>query len=196
MAAAQRGIQLAHSSELPTVGLSAGYYNQRNSTGTTRIDDLRAFASISIPLFDGGLARSRVREARATVSSAQTSRRQAIDQVTLDMQQAYLNLIQTRDEVAVANQGLTQARQGFALARVRYMAGVSARAGISPLLEVSDAQAALTLAESYQVNALYDYNNARAQLDRAIGRYAYVPNGPGYFAPLPETKIVNPKDIR
>lgn len=196
IAAAQRGIQLARSSELPTVGLSAGYYNLRNSTGTTRIDDMRAFASISIPLFDGGLARSRTREARATVASAQTSRRQALDQVTLDIQQAYLNLIQTRDEVAVAIQGLTQARQGFALARVRYTAGVSARAGISPLLEVSDAQAALTLAESNQVNALYDYNNARAQLDRAVGRFAYVPNGPGYITPLPETKIVNLKDIR
>lgn len=180
IAAAGRGIVLARRSELPSLGLSAGYFNQRNSTGTTRIDDPRAFVGISIPLFDGGLAQARVREARADIAAAQTGRRQAVDQITLDVQQAYLNLVQARDQVAVANQGLAQARQGFELARVRYKAGVSARAGISPLLEVSDAQAALTLAESNQVHALYDYNNARAQLDRAIGRFAFVLNGPGF----------------
>ena len=170
IAAARRGIQYARRSLLPGLSLSLGYYNVRNSTGTARIDEPEAGVGISLPLFDGGLARAREQQARADIATATTNKRQAIDQVTLDVQQAYLNLVQARDQVAVANQALAQARTGFQLARVRYNAGV-ARAGISPQLEVSDAQAALTQAESNQVNAIYDYNQSRAQLDRAIGRF-------------------------
>ncbi|HLJ55716.1 MAG TPA: TolC family protein, partial [Chthonomonadaceae bacterium] len=96
---------------------------------------------------------------------------------------------QARDQVAVANQALAQAREAFDLARTRYNAGVATRAGLSPLLEVSDAQAALTLAETNQVNALYDYNQSRGQLDRAIGRYSFVPNGPG-FVSVPSAKTL------
>ena len=100
-----------------------------------------------------------------------------------------MNLIEARDQVAVANQGLNQARDAYQLARTRYAAGVSTHAGISPLLELSDAQASLTLAESNQVNAVYDYNTARAQLDRSIGRFAFVMNGPGYST-VPPLKVV------
>lgn len=188
IAAAKKGILYARRSMLPTLGLSLGYYDVRNSTGNRRINEPEASIAVTLPLYDGGLARARVQEARADVATAITNKRQAIDLVTLDVQQAYLNLVQARDQVAVANQALSQAREAFQLARVRYNAGV-ARAGISPLLEVSDAQAALTLAENNQVNALYDYNQSRAQLDRAVGRFAYVPNGPGYSR-IPSAKIL------
>jgi outer membrane protein TolC len=178
--AAQKGILYARRSLLPSLGLNFGYYYVRNSTGTRRINEPEAALTLSLPLYDGGLERARAQQARANVATAITNKRQAIDAVTLDVQQSYLNLVQARDQVAVANTALGQARTAFQLARVRYNAGVASRAGISPLLEVSDAQAALTLAEQNQVNALYDYNNARAQLDRSIGRFAYIMNGPGY----------------
>lgn len=188
IAAAGRGIQYARRSRLPGLSLSLGYYNLRNSTGTRRIDEPEAGVGISLPLFDGGLARAREQQARADIATATTNRRQAIDQVTLDVQQAYLNLVQARDQVAVANVALAQARTGFRLSRVRYNVGV-ARAGISPQLEVSDAQAALTQAESNQVNAIYDYNQSRSQLDRAIGRFAFVPDGTGYTQ-IPAARIL------
>ena len=171
IAAAKKGIVIAEKSILPSLSIGAGYFDLRSVTGT-RYDEPQAFVGLTVPLFDSGLARSRVQEARASVSEAVTQKRLEIDTVTLDVQQAYLALVQARDQVAVANQALTEARGAFDIARIRYNVGVSSRAGISPLLEVSDAQAALTLADQNQVNALYDYNRARAQLDRAIGRFA------------------------
>ena len=42
-----------------------------------------------------------------------------------------------------------------------------------PLVEVTDAQAALTRAQTELVNARYDRLNAQAALDRAVGRYGY-----------------------
>jgi outer membrane protein len=63
------------------------------------------------------------------------------------------------------------------------LAGVSGTTGVSPQLEISNAQTSLAQAESNVVNAIYDYNTARAQLDRATGRYSFVENGPGYKSP-------------
>ena len=173
IAAARKGILIAQRSILPSLSVGVGYFDMRSVTGT-RYNEPQAFVGLSLPVFDSGLARSRVREARATVSEAVTQEREQVDTVTLDVQHAYLAVVQAQSEVAVANQALSEARGAFEIARVRYNVGVSSRAGISPQLEVSDAQAALTLAEQNQVNALYDYNGARAQLDRAIGRFAYL----------------------
>jgi outer membrane protein TolC len=188
IAAAKQGVLIARRSELPSLQLGVGYFDFRNQTGTL-INEPQAFVGFSVPIFDGQLAKARGEEARASVSEAVTTRRQQVDNVSLDVQHAYLAVIQARDQVAVANQGVVQAKAAFDLARVRYNAGVASHSGLSPLLEVSDAQAALTLAEQNQVNALYDYNDARALLDRSVGRFAFTPTGPGFHA-IPDEKLV------
>jgi len=184
IAANRKGIALARRSQLPSLGVNvSGLYTPNASGFAPRTTTAQAVVTLSLPIFDGGVARARVKEARADVASAETDRRQVVDLVALEVRTAYLMLVQSRDRVAVANQALAQAREAFRLARVRYNAGISAQAGISPLLEVSDAQAALTQAENNRVNALYDYNNSRARLDKAAGRNSFTRNGPGYATP-------------
>ena len=184
IAAARKGIALARRSQLPTLGVTVGGLYTPNAAGfAPRTTTAQAVVSLSLPLFDGGVSRARVQEARADVATAETNRRQTVDLVALEVRSAYLQLVQARDRVAVANQALALAQEAFRLARVRYNAGVAAQSGLSPLLEVSDAQAALTQAENNRVNALYDYNNSRARHDKAAGRYSFVNNGPGYNAP-------------
>lgn len=184
LAAAKRGILLARRSELPTLGLNWSFSYTPDSAGLTpQVLQWQATAQISLPLWDGGATKARKEQARADVAGAEISKRETQDRIVLEVRQAYLNLAQARDRVMVSRQVLAQAREAFRLARVRYNAGVSAQAGLSPLLEVSDAQAALTQAESNEVNALYDYNSSRARLERAVGRYAYAPSGQGFSAP-------------
>jgi outer membrane protein TolC len=178
--AAQHGIEFARRSDLPSLSLSLSYVYTPNAAGFTRRSEGVATLGVTLPLYDGGLARERVREARTDVATAQINRRQAVDQVQVDVQQAYIALVQARDRVAVTNVELSEAREAFRLARVRYNAGVSQQPGVSPQLELSNSQTTLTQAQTNQVNALYDYNNARAQLDRAVGRYSYTGTGPGY----------------
>ena len=150
-------------------------------------------ASLSVPIWDGGVAAARAEQAHASVATAETNRRLAVDQVTLEVRQAYLNLLQARDRVAVANSALATAQESYRLARVRYNAGVTSQAGVSPLLELSDAQNALTQAENNVVSALYDYNSGRAQLDKAAGRYSYAANAPGYAAPPTPQQVGAPR---
>ena len=186
IAAARRGILLARRSLLPSLALGLGVSYTPDAAGFSPQTSIgTATVSVAFPLFDGGISGARVTQARANVATQEINRRASVDQVTLDVRQAYLNLTQFRNSVAVANAALTQAREAYRLARVRYAAGVAGQVGVSPQVEVSNAQTALTQAESNQVNALYDYNNSRATLDRAIGRYSYVPAGPGYAAPPP-----------
>ena len=184
IAAARKGIQLARRSVSPTLGITGGYNYTPDAGGfAPKTTSGQAILSLNFPIFEGGLARAREKEARADVATAETNRRQSVDLVVLEVRQTYLNLMQARDRVAVANRALAQAREAYRLAKVRFDAGVSQAQGVSPLLELSDAQNALTQAENNQVNALYDYNNNRSRLDKAIGRYAFVAMGPGYPAP-------------
>ncbi len=182
--ATRKGILLARRSELPSFALSWNMSYTPDAAGfAPQLVSWQAVAQVTLPLFDGGAGRARREQAKADVAGAEVSKRAAMDMVTLEMRQAYLALVLARDSALVTKQTVTLALEGYRLARVRYNEGVSAQAGISPLLELSDAQAALTLAESNQVNALYDYNNARARLDRAIGRYSYTAKGGGYASP-------------
>lgn len=183
IAAALRGVQYARRSQLPSLNLSLSDTYTPNAAGFTRRNVGAVTLGVTVPIFDGGLAKERVREARGIQATAEVNRRQSTDQVQTDVQQAYITLVQARSRVAVANVGLAQAREAFRLARVRYNAGVSQQTGVSPQLELSNAQTTLAQAQSNQINALYDFNAARAQVDRAAGRFSFTAAAPGYPAP-------------
>lgn len=179
VSAAERGVAFARRSRLPQLSVSAGYNVQPNFAGFTPANQGSIGLNFSVPIYDGGVARARDRQARAVVAQAEVDRRTSIDNVTLEVQRAYVDQLQASERVKVANLGVEQAREAFRLSRLRSQAGVSAVQGQSPQIELSNAQVALTQAETNRVNALYDYNVARSALDRAVGRYSYGEGG-GY----------------
>jgi len=187
--AADKGLLYAQRSDLPSMSFSLQYINTPHAAGFTLANQEVATLGINIPIYDGGLEQESLRAAKASVAQAEVNRRQTHDQVQLDVQQAYISLVQARNRVAVSNAEVAQAMESYRLARVRYNAGMSVQVTASPELELINAQTSLVQARTDQVNALYDYNNARSQLDRAIGRYSYMGVGPGYSAP-PSEKVV------
>jgi outer membrane protein TolC len=157
----------ARRSELPSAGVGWGYYYAPEAPGLHPYTHTWILqAQLNVPIFDGGLARARIQEAKGDIANATTLVRTATDRVTLEVEQAFLNVQEASARVQVANQTLDEAKEAYAIAQRRY------NAAVSPLIELSDAQTALTQAESNAVNALYDYNTAEAELDRALGRYA------------------------
>jgi outer membrane protein len=177
VSAAQHGVSFARRSQKPTLSVSANYNVQPNFAGFTPANQGSIGLNFSIPIYDGGVARARVHQAQAAVAQAEVDRRSSIDQVTLDVQQAYVNEVQARERVRVATTTVKQAQEAFRLARLRAQAGVSAGPQQSPQIELSNAQVSLTQAETNRVNALYDFNVARSALERAVGRYSYGPGG-------------------
>jgi outer membrane protein TolC len=77
---------------------------------------------------------------------------------------AAAQLESARHEVDVANLGAGLAREEVAQARDRFTAGVANN------IEVISAQDALARAGDNQIQALYRYNQARADLARATGQ--------------------------
>jgi len=135
---------------------NATVFNPRSTSWT-------AYLTTNISVFDGGATRAAVDKASSDAANARSLQDQLIQAVTLDAQQSYLSLNESRDRIQVAEKGLEQAKEAMRLAQVRYAGGVSTQ------LEVLDARAALTQAETNHVNAQFDYQIALARLERAVG---------------------------
>ena len=161
---ARRGVTLARATGGPTLGLGFNYnYNLDTSAFNSRSGQWNAVAAVSLPVFEGGLTRARVTQARADVGAAQVAEEQAREGVALEVQQAILSIREASERLSAAGTNVRQAQEALRLAKVRY------REGVATPLEVTDAQAVLTQAESNEVNARYDYLLATARYERAVG---------------------------
>lgn len=186
--ALEKGVQIAQRSYLPSLSLTGGYqytpdvggFGAQTTQGTVGV-------TLSVPLFDQGLSRARTQQARADVNTAKVNKQVTLDSIALEVRQQYLALVEAQDRLNVTTAALTQAQEQYRLAQVRFRNGVTSTPGGSPLLEISDAQNALTTAQNNQVNAQFDLQNARARLEKAVGRYAFDGSAkPGLPAPDPK----------
>lgn len=115
-------------------------------------------------IFQGGLTRAQVHEQNANL----TATRAQIDivrlQVRLDIEQAQLSLRAAQEAIAAATEAEQNARRRLELAEGRYATGVG------NIIELGDAQVALTTTAAQKVQADYNLALARAQLLNALGR--------------------------
>ncbi|WP_371362366.1 Outer membrane protein TolC [Sporomusa rhizae] len=158
--AAQYGIQIAKSGNLPTVSLSLKkeWQNQESST-----NPWSAQLSVAFNLFDGNKTKAQVRRAEWETTKTRELLQQKIEQVTLETKEAYFNMQNARTAVDIASQVVAKAEEDYTIAQVRYQAGVGSN------LDVIDSQGALTSAKLNYTNARYDYNKYSVQLAQAIG---------------------------
>jgi outer membrane protein TolC len=170
-------IAFARRERRPELSVTGAYTLTPDAGGFAAQDDQwRLGASLSMNLFDAGAIRSRIRQAQAQEDAAQAQLELVQQQVALDVRTALLNLREAQERRATTAANVQQAQEALRISQVRYKAGVATN------VEVTDAQVALTEAQTNQVNAEYDYLNAQAALARALGRYA--PPAEGRATPL------------
>ncbi len=119
--------------------------------------------ALSVPIFDSGVTRARVKAARQDEEIAKTQLEQLRLGVSLEVTQAMTNLTNALARIEVAKKQVEFASENYRLAKVRQEAGE----GIA--LEVIDAQTEDSRAKAGLVAATYDYLSAYAALQRAIG---------------------------
>lgn len=146
----------------PTV-TSSGTYNWQGRD-TDLQDTWNIGASINLSILDGGLIAAQVGEARATLSVIKYNTESLRQNIALEVRQAVLDLAQAEESIGVARKGALQARESLELAEGRYTTGVG------NIIELTNAQVSLTQAEATYVQALYGYQTALANLERAVGR--------------------------
>lgn len=122
-----------------------------------------AGVTLRLSVFEGGLTRGRVAEARAQLRAVEAERDLLVQAILLEVDQALADLENTGARLEVTEASLRKARENLAIAQGRYQAGVG------PYIEVTDATLASLNAEVEQVQARYDYALAAARLEKAIG---------------------------
>jgi outer membrane protein TolC len=119
---------------------------------------------LSLPLFEGGLTRGRVGEARANQRVLEAQHYALRQSILLEVNQAYADLDSATARIGVMDSSLKTARENLAIAEGRY------KAGVGPSIDVTDAQVSAVKAETDYIQAQYDYQLAVARLQKAMGR--------------------------
>ena len=119
---------------------------------------------MTVPIFDGGSREGRISESRSLVRQEAIRTQDVQYQVSLEVRDAMLTLQSSKQQVAVAEQGLKLALTELALSRERFAVGVATN------LEVTDAQTRVAQARDNIIEALFRYNGSRINLARAQGR--------------------------
>jgi len=162
----QEDIVNARSGYKPALQGYAGY-DVHNSLLSSDLTDVKngwiAGAQLTWNIFDGLRTRGRVMEATANYERAGVDLDDAARRITLEVRTAYSNFIEAKEVLESQKQVVEEAEEALRLARARSEAGTGTQ------LDVLSAQTALTEARSTQVQALHDYDVARARLQRAIG---------------------------
>ena len=118
---------------------------------------------VSVPLFAGGLYQARQREAELRAKAVAEALRTAEDNVSRDVRIAWLNLDNARQRLHTAGQLRRYAVTAYELADARY------KAGSSSIVELSQAQLALTSAQIDETSARYEVLMRASDLNYQIG---------------------------
>lgn len=120
----------------------------------------------SIPVFTGGRRKASLQIADARRRQLESERERLALEIAQSVQAAYLNLNAAERNVGTAQIVLTSAREDYRVARIRY------QSGRGTIVDVLDALASRTRAQSNVVQAFFAYNVSRDTLLRAVGELA------------------------
>jgi outer membrane protein len=128
------------------------------------IDGWNVGAQLNWNIFDGFLTRGKVIQAKAQYEHAKNDLADQSRQIELQVRTAYSTFIEAKEVLESQQKVQEEADEALRLARAR------AEAGTGTQLDVLDAETSLTQARTTQIQALHDYETARARLERAIGQ--------------------------
>jgi outer membrane protein TolC len=165
VAAAKAGEQTARAGLYPTLTLTGGG-ELRKGPSEKFSDSLRglragvqAQESVNLRATTG-----RVRQAESGTELARLEAGAAELAVQVEVRQAVSTLEQAAELVAASRKSVEQAEEAVRIATVRF------KAGMTPQLDLLQAQVELTRARTNQLQAVYAHNVALARLRKAIGQ--------------------------
>lgn len=161
--AAQARIKLAEASGKPIIGVSASsglsYVSGNDAVGRTSSIGL----NVQIPVFTGFRSTYATKQAEALADQAAAARDRLLQQVDLDVWQAYFDLETASAAIQSAEVFYASAQQSLEVAQARY------KAGVGTLLDVLSAQAADATARVDAIQAQLAWYSALSRLNNAMG---------------------------
>ncbi len=163
----KENVKIARSGFFPTVSL-AGNYNRSSDWWTLekgiQIDRWSVQASATFTLWNWGNTVFKVGENKVKVTQAEDSKNQLVDSITLEVRDAYLNMLVAEKNIRVAETAIEQAEENLRMFEEKY------KYQLATQTDVIIAVTFLVQARTNYYGALSDFNVAKAQLERALGR--------------------------
>ena len=157
-------VDMAKAGYKPSVNLSVGL-NQSNEFHPTSSDSHSVTAGVGVSwnVFDSGVTKAAVDAAETERDTALLTLKRDRENVDLSVRTAYYNMKEAQKRFGSTSDAVQEAEEDYFIAREKY------RAGEGIMLDIIDAQLALSRAKLNYISAQYDYARYKAQLAKEMG---------------------------
>lgn len=152
--------RLAYRNFFPNLSATSAYGGTRSELNPSWSVGL----NLSWSMFDGGNLIGKYQESKANLDASRARLRSSELDIIQNVEQAEISTEEAQERIQAAQSSVASAEENFRLAQGRFDAGVGT------ILELTDAQLALTQSQNTEAQALSDFRIALYRLDRALGR--------------------------
>jgi len=123
-----------------------------------------AMVVLQFPIFNGFSTRGKVLQSLSQLREVKYNSQHKNEEIELEVRETYLSLRQEEETIISQRENVTQAEEAMSIAEKRYIGGLITN------LEFMDTQLAMTEAKTAYLQALANYQIAKAKLEKAMGR--------------------------
>jgi outer membrane protein len=164
---ASQQVSFAKGSYWPNLSLAGVYQKNSQDPDSSTLNPETAYGSLSVvfPLYEGGLRKAEVQQARVRERQADLQYENLKKTVALDVERAYLELMTRKGTIDFLRDQLKFARDNYR--------GVSRQftLGLASSIDMIDANSLLVSSERQLADAAYDYQLAILEVERATGTF-------------------------
>jgi len=166
--AGENGVTLARSGWYPQLFLTGNYnYAQPNQRIFPLEEKFKDTWDVSVALqwdiWNWGTTSNQTDQAKALLEQARESYLSVKDAIALEVTQNYLNLLQAKEKIFVAENSISQAQENYRVTNEKFKNGLVLSS------ELLDAEVLLLQANTNHIQALVDYELAKARLEKSSG---------------------------
>lgn len=159
---ANQTLKLVKKSYFPTLSVEGQY--QRGGASWNSNYGYNFGGYLNFPTINGMLIKNEIKEARYLYDKEIANAKNTQNTIYLEIQNAFLMLQEKKNQMPVAMLNVKQSKENYELSYGRY------RVGEASPTELKDAQIAYQQAQLNYYSALYQYNSAKAGLEKAVGK--------------------------
>lgn len=162
---AGEGITYAKGNFLPSVRLEGAYdWKKQNPTTAFLVEDsVNASVVLSYPLFEGGLRKAELSEARSKLRESELRRHSLMRDIEVEVRQAYNSIESARAVIDAYKKQLSFAEEDYKMVFEQF------KFGIATTVDVIDADSTLISAQRSLMNSSYDLQLAILELNYSTG---------------------------
>lgn len=164
----RKQLQLQKTQRMPTLGASFSYnlITQNNNFDVMNYlwYDLPTIGvSLNIPIFNGFTLKNKEKQIKTGISQLQLQREYVADGLNVQVRNAINAMHNAIEEIEANSSSVRLAEKAYSIAKTRYDSGVGT------LLEMNDAETALTQAKLNYNGAIYSYLTAKSNYIKLLG---------------------------